>query len=672
MSFGISPGVNVQENDQSSIIPAVATSTAALAGVFTWGPAFQPVLIGTEGQLRSTFSSPVTGFNTETWFSGSSFLAYSTSLWVNRAVDANTFNAVAATVATANVQINNATAYSAASSFPANSLYIAKYPGSRGNSLAIAVCDSAVAYSSTTAAPVNANNTVSFTFQPGQVAGTFTVTNSAGATGNTFALSDASAILGGLATGDWVNIGNTTTGTQLAQISVVGSPVLSGNGVATATISLANTLYIYANAVSTSLTRKWQYYSYVSSAPGTSDYVASQGGSGDELHVVIIDALGKFKGTPGAILEVYSSVSRGTDAKDSSGNSNYYKNVINTNSAYAWWSGDRAGAVSAVSSAIQPVATDAPLLISFTQGTDSANEGSISLGAMQQAYSAYQNAENIDVSLVICGRADTQALPNYIIDNICETRKDCIALVSPPRAAVVNNVGGEALAIVAARNAMSSSSYAVMDSGYKYMWDQYNNQYVWVPLNGDIAGLCARTDQTNDPWFSPAGYTRGQIKNVIKLAYNPSKTDRDLLYPLNVNPVVSFPGQGTILYGDKTLQAKPSAFDRINVRRLFIVIEKAIAIAAKYQLFEFNNPTTQQNFVNMTVPYLREVQGRQGVQSFMVVCNASNNPPEVVASNQFVGSIFVVPSYSINFINLVFTAENGEVAFTESTGSNVS
>lgn len=672
MSFGISPGVNVQEHDQSSIIPALATSVAAMAGVFKWGPAFQPVLVGTEGQYRSIFGNPTTGFNTETWFTGSSFLAYSTSMWVNRAVDSNTFNAVASTVPTANVQINNATAYSVANTFPANSLYIAKYPGTLGNNLAVAVCDSASAYSSTTPAPTDANNTVVFAFTPGSKTGTITVTNAQGAVGNTSALSGATAILGNIVSGDWINVGNTTIGTQLAQVSVVGSPVVSVAGVATATILLANTLYITANATSSTVSRKWQYYKYVSGAPGTSDFVAAQGGVGDELHVVVVDATGKIKGAAGAVLEVYDSVSRGTDAKNSSGLSNYYANVINTGSPNIWWSGDRAGAPSGLSASIVAATTTSALHLGFASGTDSASENAIGLGPLQQAYTAYQNAEKIDVSLIIVGSAKDTTLPNFIIDNICETRKDCIALVSPPRAAVVNNVGNEAAAIIAFSNSVSTTSYAAIDSGYKYMYDQYNDQYVWVPLNGDIAGLCARTDQTNDPWFSPAGYTRGQIKNVVKLAYNPSGTDRDLLYPASVNPIVSFPGQGTIMYGDKTHLAKPSAFDRINVRRLFIVIEKAIATAAKYQLFEFNNAITQQNFVNMTVPYLRDVQGRQGVQSFNVICNASNNPPEVVASNQFVGSIFVVPSYSINFISLIFTAENGEVSFTENVGANIS
>jgi len=226
----------------------------------------------------------------------------------------------------------------------------------------------------------------------------------------------------------------------------------------------------------------------------------------------------------------------------------------------------------------------------------------------------------------------------------------------------------EADTLVAWRDAISDSSYAVMDSGYKYQYDRYNDIYRWIPLNGDIAGLCARTDQTNDAWWSPAGFNRGQIKNVIKLAYNPRKAERDILYPNGINPVVAFPGQGTILYGDKTLQAKPSAFDRINVRRLFIVLEKAISRAAKYSLFEFNDSFTRAQFKNLVVPYLRSVQGRRGITDFLVVCDDTNNTPQIIDSNQFVGDIYIKPARSINFIQLNFIAVGTGVQFSEVVG----
>jgi phage tail sheath protein FI len=247
---------------------------------------------------------------------------------------------------------------------------------------------------------------------------------------------------------------------------------------------------------------------------------------------------------------------------------------------------------------------------------------------------------------------------------------DSVAFLSPPQSAVVNQAGNEAANITSWLGLLSrSTSYAVVDSGWKYMYDKYNQTYRWIPLNGDIAGLCVQTDTTNDAWWSPAGFNRGNIKNVVKLAWNPSKTYRDQLYAQGVNPVVSFPGQGTVLFGDKTLQSKPSAFDRINVRRLFIVLEKAISTAARYSLFEFNDSFTQAQFVAMVTPFLRDVQGRRGITDFKVVCDSTNNTPQVVDSNQFVGDIYIKPARSINFIQLNFVAVGTGVDFNTIVGA---
>jgi phage tail sheath protein FI len=264
--------------------------------------------------------------------------------------------------------------------------------------------------------------------------------------------------------------------------------------------------------------------------------------------------------------------------------------------------------------------------------------------------------------------AHSQAVSEYVLENIVETRKDCVALISPEYSDVVNNAGDEVADITAYRNQFNSSSYAIMDSGWKYQFDKYNNVYRWIPLNGDIAGLCARTDNDRDPWFSPAGFNRGQIKNVVKLSWYPNKTDRDELYKIGVNPVISFPGEGVILYGDKTMLTRPSAFDRINVRRLFIVLEKAIARAAKYSLFEFNDEFTRAQFVGLIEPFLRDVQGRRGIFDFRVVCDNSNNTPEVIDRNEFVGDIYIKPARSINFIQLNFIAVRTGVAFEEIVG----
>ena len=311
--------------------------------------------------------------------------------------------------------------------------------------------------------------------------------------------------------------------------------------------------------------------------------------------------------------------------------------------------------------------------MSFIYGSDGDSETDIPVGRLVSAYDKFISASDVDVSLVLTGKSkggtNGEQLANYLIDNIAEVRRDCVVFVSPDKDDVVTNAGKDEEAdIVTFRNSLRSTSYAVLDSGYKYMYDKYNDVYRYIPLNGDTAGLCVRTDTTRDPWFSPAGFNRGQIKNVIKLAYNPDKADRDILYKSGINPVVTFPGQGTILYGDKTLLAKPSAFDRINVRRLFIVLEKAIATASQFTLFEFNDEFTRAQFKNLVEPFLRDVQGRRGIYDFKVVCDETNNTGEVIDRNEFVGDIYIKPARSINFIQLNFVAVRTGVEFSEVVG----
>jgi phage tail sheath protein FI len=306
-----------------------------------------------------------------------------------------------------------------------------------------------------------------------------------------------------------------------------------------------------------------------------------------------------------------------------------------------------------------------PITISLTGGVDDLTATD---GQLQTGFAIFANDELYDISLVAVGKASA-SVATYVINNVAEVRKDCVVFVSPQNISsgdVIIGTGSDAVnAVNAYRNLLPSTSYAVLDSGCKYQYDRYNDKYRWIPLNGDIAGLCARTDLTDDPWYSPGGYSRGQVKNVVKLAVNPGKTERDNLYKNGVNPVVNFPGQGTVLFGDKTLQAKPSAFDRINVRRLFIVLEKAIATAAKYQLFEFNDSFTRAQFKNLVEPFLRDVQGRRGVTDFRVKCDDTNNTGEVIDRNEFVADIFIKPNRSINFITLNFVAARSSVSFEE-------
>ncbi len=411
----------------------------------------------------------------------------------------------------------------------------------------------------------------------------------------------------------------------------------------------------------------WQYASNFDAAPSTSAYVSDKGGSHDELHIAVIDEDGLWSGTAGTILEKFSFASKASDGKRADGTSAFYKDVVNTQSEYIWWM-DHTSNVTATGTAWGNAANaslyanlTANVTLSLASGVsgDSPSDGNIT-----SALALFANDEAFDISLLPLGAASATVV-NYAISSVAEVRKDVIVFASPTLASVVNNSGSEATSITAFRDTLTSSSYAVLDSGWKYQYDRYNDVYRYIPLNGDTAGLAVRTDFVADPWFSPAGFNRGQVKNVVKLAYSPGKTDRDTLYKKGVNPVVTFPGNGTVLFGDKTLLAKPSAFDRINVRRLFIVLEKAIATAAKFQLFEFNDPFTRAQFRNLVEPFLRDVQGRRGITDFKVVCDESNNTGQVIDTNNFVADIFIKPARAINFIQLNFIATRTGISFEE-------
>lgn len=428
--------------------------------------------------------------------------------------------------------------------------------------------------------------------------------------------------------------------------------------------------YLSANATTRTFNRYWEFYNLIDKAPGQSDYVIEFGNSSinnDELHVVVVDEDGMFTGVPGTVLETYRNVSLASDAKSIDGGANFWKTVINDSSQYIYVVNDVSGATSNTALNLGNSSLDI-VSLNLEYGRDGKDETNIEQSILTTAYDKFKSKEDIDIALILQGKARSFTLANYLIDNIAETRKDCVVFVSPQKGDVVNNVGNEADAIVSFRNNLRSSSYGVLDSGYKYMYDRYNDVYRWIPLNGDVAGLCARTDETNDPWWSPAGHNRGHVKNLIKLAFNPRNAERDVLYKAGANPVVTFPGRGTILYGDKTLLSKPSAFDRINVRRLFIVLEKAIARAAEYTLFEFNDAFTRAQFKNLVVPYLRDIKGRRGIYDFQVVCDETNNTPEIIDRNEFVGDIYIKPARSINFITLNFVAVRTGVSFNEVVG----
>lgn len=749
MTFLLSPGVLVREFDFTNIIPAVATTPGAYVGTFRWGPVDDVLLINDENGLVKQYDKPDDDTFVD-WFTAANFLAYGSNIQICRVVGTGATNAIAGTGAAVLIKNQNDYDDNYADGEGDVGPWAAKYAGEMGNSLAVVVVD------------------------------------------------------------------------QMKDLATYNAVTYDGTNL----------------------------FSQIFVRPTTSPYVTDRTGltnAQDEMHILVIDSGGLWTGVKGTILERFGFVSKASDAKASDGTSNYYKNVINTQSAYIWWMDDLStdtgvgsvtitnagqqyataptlsfvggsgtgaagtvvlgtsgfvvnsnlttggsgytaanvafvggggtgavatativgGAVSAINitnvgsgytstptitltpggtggsgaaaTAVRgfaitsvvvtdpgtgyvtaPTATltsapmgstgavaaltsvlDNPQLsgaslglgsqimnlssgaffktiqpssstlanTSILSGGDAANDV-VTDGNRELGWDIFQNADTYDISLVPTGAAGS-VLQQYIIDNIAEQRKDCVAFVSPQLTSVKNNLGNQSTDVVTDRNALSSSSYSVMDSGWKYMYDKYNDTFRWVPLNGDIAGLCARSDFTTDPWFSPAGFNRGILLNVVKLAWSPNQAERDALYMNGVNPVVTFPGDGTMLYGDKTMQAKPSAFDRINVRRLFIVIEKAIAIAAKYELFEFNDEFTRALFTNMVEPYLRDVQGRRGITDFDVVCDASNNTGDVIDANEFVADIMVKPARSINFIYLNFVAVGTSVAFSEITSPGV-
>ena len=694
MGFQVSPGVNVSEIDLTTVVPAVSTTEGAIAGVFNWGPVEQRVLVDSETTLVSRFGKP-TSDNAETFFTAANFLAYGNKLYVVRTVSSGAKNStgVANTSGTTGVLIKNQDIFEEGGlSFDANIKVAAKYAGTDGDSLRVEICDSANAYSqnidpawgggSSNNASLNpADSATHLAMSVGSNTAVLKLTAVDSSISNSALSTLADAVVADIQVGDLVVVGNSSIGEQNLEISSIaasGSDTFTDEGSSVFSvkrnISLKNRFTLSSDINMGTIKRRWKYFESFDAAPGTTDYVSDRSGVGDELHVIVVDEDGVISGVPETILESWPSMSRATDAKTESGDSNYYYDKINQSSSWIYFANHPAGSYATTASASAALSTALPYRYSFLGGNNGNNEGAISLADLAVGYDMFADSADVDVSLVMQGRSVGgsvgEGLFNYIIDNVTEKRKDCVAFGSPAKADVVGVTSASDAAdnIVEYRNAARSSSYAVLDSGYKYQYDKYNDVYRYIPLNGDVAGLVARTDDERDAWFSPGGFNRGQIKNVVKLAYNPRQAFRDVLYKAGVNPVVSFPGQGNVLYGDKTLLAKPSAFDRINVRRLFIVLEKAISTAAKFTLFEFNDEFTRAQFVNLVEPFLRDVQGRRGIFDFRVVCDESNNTGEVIDRNEFIGDIYVKPARSINFIQLNFVAVRTGVEFSEVVG----
>ena len=666
MAFQVSPGVSVTEKDLTNIVPAVSTTAGGIVMTAEKGPVDEITTISSEQELVDIFGKPNAN-NFEEFFCAANFLGYGNNLKVVRPIT-GMVNAVSTGTA---VLIKNTADYldtyltdSGAGSVTNIGTWAAREAGTLGNSLKVSLCSNSTA------------------FGPHSQSGTL-VNDSAAAIGDTTITMDDGSLF---QVGDILEFGDTSN-----VPSTSGSP--SGFFYKVTSIS-TNTLTIarfnpqtgqtetgglrHAIEDNAKVLRHWEYYFNFSAPPTTTDDVSNAGGSNDEMHIAVIDEDGSITGTAGTILETFEGVSQAHDAKDASGNSNYYPDVIYRDSKFIYWIDH----ISTLSDGLTKVGTtfdntvgDA-FVISNTSLSGGTDDFVATNAEIATAYEKFNDAENVDIDLLICGPSQTSAdatgdTKATAVMDIATARKDCVAFISPARADVVGvaNAVTQTQNVVSFADGLPSTSYAVIDSGYKYMYDRYNDVYRFVPLNGDTAGLCARTDNIADSHFSPAGYSRGQIRGAVKLAFNPNQSQRDELYKARINPVVSFPGQGTVLFGDKTAQAKPSAFDRINVRRLFITLEKTISIAAKFQLFEFNDEFTRAQFRNLIEPFLRDVQGRRGVTDFSVVCDDTNNTSDVIDRNEFRADIFVKPNRSINFIQLNFVATRSGVAFSEVAGA---
>ncbi len=693
MSFLVSPGVHVREIDLTNVVPTVATSIGAIASAFEKGPVGTIVNISSEEELIRTFGKPQNDSNQfENWFAASNFLAYTDALQIVRC-ESGILNA---TANGAGILIKDDDHYDNDFDNGQGSVgeWTARTAGTHGNAIGVSVCASANAYEQTAVTTTSAQEALGQT---------------------TISVTDASVFN----VGDIVNFGETgNVEYETTAISTASSTIdvkllddVNGQG-------LQNQI-----SSGTSIRRRWRFYDLFDGAPGTSSYATERGrGTGDEMHIVVYDYTGEQSGfdvdangnRTNGVLEVFANLSKNINAKSPQGDSIYYPYVLRKQSGFVFWTDHNPAGVnwgtdidsvvgSIVLNGTDANGTDAGDNIAFEDGTDGDNlametgsgsysaldtptkselgggtdDYAVTAGELETGYGAFEDTESVDVNLILGGRgggagdsSSSQDTHVTMLTTLVEKRRDCVAFVSAYRSATVGISDSitQTDNVVEAFDLCPSSSYVVFDSSYKYQYDKYNDVFRFVPSNGDVAGLCAFTDQVADAFFSPAGFNRGNLRNAIKLSYNPKKSERDRLYRARINPITNFPGQGVCLFGDKTALSKPSAFDRINVRRLFLLLEKAIATASKFQLFEFNDEFTRAQFRNLVEPFLRDIQGRRGITDFKVKCDDSNNTGEVIDKNEFIADIFIKPARSINFITLNFIATRTGVAFSEVGG----
>ena len=698
MSFLKSPGVHVREIDLTTIVPSVPTTIGAIAGAFQKGPVNSIVTVGNEDDMVKVFGKPQNNSNQfETFFTAANFLQYSDQLKIVRC-ESGVTNAIASGTS---FIIRDDDHYEDSFKDGQGSVgeWAARTAGIWGNSIGVSICANSTAFEETAVTTTSAEEALGQTV--------ISVTD-----GSVFTLHDIVNF------GESLGFEYQVTALDASTITIKLKDDPNGSG-------LQSTI-----ATATSIRRRWRFYDLFDAAPGTSDYATQNTrGTSDELHIVVYDQLGEISGfsitsngnRTNSVLETFANLSKNSTGKSPQGDSTYYVDKIFRTSNFVYsmdhntagtnWGTDFTGEESEIvmedggsdgagTNAGENVVLDAtgtsnenengkiqleaggnsyaaldtPTTTNLKNGTD---DYAVTAGELQIGYDNFDDVESIDVNLILGGKgggagdsASTQDTHVTMITAMVETRKDCVGFVSPFRSATV----GVSSSITATENVVDafdlcpSSSYMVFDSSYKQMYDKYNDVFRFVPMNGDTAGLCAFTDNVADPWFSPGGFNRGNVRGAIKLSYNPKKSERDQLYGARVNPIVDFPGQGVVLFGDKTALAKPSAFDRINVRRLFLVLEKAISTAAKFSLFEFNDEFTRAQFRNLIEPFLRDVQGRRGIFDFKVVADATNNTGEVIDRNEFIGDIYIKPARSINFITLNFVAVRTGVEFSEVVG----
>ena len=720
-----SPGIKVREVDLT--VGRVDPSSAKVGGLvapFAQGPVELPTLIGSEKDLLDNFGKPYANDkHYEHWMVASSYLAYGAGLRIVRADSINSANAYVGTGSSIKIKsVDHYEQLQYDENVIASKTFVAKNPGSWANGIRIAIIDAKADQILTgiTTSGITVGMGVTQTLS-GRV--------DIGA-GTTTALDGE---LKGIVTevGDSQIAVKVLSHVSAAGTEYVKDYQESGTWAFTASGSLGiHTVGQAASFATTSYTARQDWFSQQSAAvstntvggtttvvtqawntladrPGTSQYAADRGGRFDEVHVVIIDGDGKITGNTGTILEKHLSLSKATDAEFSAGSTSYWRNYLKDNSAYVFGgdepnsgittTGYSTGFTLATGTTWDQEADGVIFSASgkqdFTLGSGANNDGGSDVtasGALQPAlnqlvtgYGLLENKEQYAVDFILMGSGNyeketAQALANKVIA-AADVRKDAIAFVSPYRKAFITDTAAGSVTVnndetittnvLEFYSPITSSSYAVFDSGYKYMYDRFNNTFRYVPLNGDIAGLCARNDIDNFPWFSPAGTQRGAILNAVKLTYNPNQAQRDRLYSARINPVIVSPGGGITLFGDKTGLAKSSAFDRINVRRLFIYLEDAISAAARDQLFEFNDEITRTNFVNIVEPFLRDVQAKRGIQDYVVICDETNNTAAIIDNNEFVADIFIKPARSINFIGLTFVATRTGVSFEEVIGN---